>query len=163
MIRAAFRFFTGTRVGVGILVGCIGFMVADIRRSRMDTANFAQRTAAFEQAQTDRDARIEKDTRNLVWHEIADATAANQTTDQQVKEFGDALPPSPPAGNPYLVGADASRLCRIAGKTRCGSGSDQGVPAAGRKSGRPADQRKIRLPDIIRTGAWPDRTGEPRR
>lgn len=152
VVQAAFRFLIGTRVGVGILVGCIAFMVADIRRSRMDTADFAERTAAFERAQDNRDKRIEQKTEERVWTEIANQTALNVETDKEVKEFRDAPPPPlPKTGNVFRIGdSDAKRLCTIAyGKAGCGPAGGKRVPEA-RRARRGAENSRVRFPDAVR-------------
>lgn len=153
------RFFFGTRIGVGIMVGAIAFMVADIHRSRSDAARWEAEKAAFVQAEHDRDERIAKETREAVWKEIADATAQNTVLDNEVKEFHDALPPVPasPAAatvNPFLVGDSACRLRHLAGYPGCGPVRAQGVPKArsgGAGSGR-IDWSKLRLPGLITAG-----------
>lgn len=150
------KFFFGTRIGVGIMVGFATFMVADIHRSRSDAARWEAEKASFVQAQHDRDARIAKETRDEVWTEIADATAANTTIDNEVKEFHDALPPAPATAtvNPFIVGDSACRLRHIAGYAGCGPQRAKGVPKArpqGAGSGR-IDWSKFRLPGFITTG-----------
>lgn len=157
ILPSLLRFFFGTRLGVGIMVGFAAFMVADIHRSREDAKRWEAEKAAFAQAQHDRDERIAKETRDKVWAEIADATAANTVIDNEVKEFHDALPPAAPAAatiNPYLVGDSACRLRHIAGYAGCGPVRAQGVPKAGSKragTGR-IDWSKFRLPGLITAG-----------
>lgn len=151
------RFFLGTRVGVGIMVGAACFMVADIHRSRSDAARWEAEKAAFVQAQHDRDERIAKETRDKVWAEIANATAANTVIDNEVKEFHDALPPAPATAtvNPYIVGDSACRLRHIAGYPGCGPDRTKGVPKArsGRAGSGRIDWSQFRLPGFITTGA----------
>lgn len=149
------RFLTGTRLGVGIMVGLIAFMVADIHRSRSDTNRYEAEKAAFAQAQADRDKRIAQETRDEVWKQIANATAENTAIDTDVKEFHDALPPiSPSVDNPFIVGAASCRLRNIAGFAGCGPVRAQGVPKARSKSAGTGsgDRSRLRLPGLITRG-----------
>lgn len=155
-----FRFVLSYRIGCALLAAIVAGLIVDQWRHTYDDEQFAQRTAVFQAAQTARDKHIAEKTRETVWAEIADATAANTVVDTDVKGFRDALPPPPATGNPFAVGADADRLCRIAGKTQCGPSGDKGVSAARRAGGRSGDHQKIRLPSLIRTGARPDQQGQ---
>jgi cytochrome c-type biogenesis protein CcmH/NrfF len=140
------KFFFTTRIGAAILAGSVAFFVADVNRSLRDEAEYKQRTALFEHAQKARDARIAQDTRDQVWKEIADQTAANTVTDNQVKDFHDALPPveaTDKCADVVRVGSNANRLLNIAG-----GGSPQGrskrlkgVPKARPRAASPANQR----------------------
>ncbi|MET4187629.1 hypothetical protein ABIB86_000422 [Bradyrhizobium sp. JR1.7] len=156
------RFFLGTRIGVGILAASITFMVADIHRSRSDAARWDAEKATFVQAQRDRDTRIATETREKVWTEIANATAENTVIDNEVKDFTDALPPTPAAAavNPFLVGDASCKLRHIAGYAGCGPDRTQGVPKArskGAGTGR-IDWWKIGLPSLVTSGT----SGTPR-
>lgn len=151
------------RIGCALLAAIVAALIADQHRHSYDDAQFAARTAAFEQAQTERDERIAKETRDKVWIEIANATAENKTIDTDVKGFTDALPQPVAIGksvNPFIVGADADRLCKLAGQTQCGPVGDQGMPAARRAGSGSGDHKKIRLPSLIRTGVGSTKQGE---
>lgn len=152
-----FKFFVTTRLGNVIAAAALAFFVADVNRSLRDRSEFAAQTAAFQQAQKDRDKRIAAETRDEVWTEIANQTAANTATDQDVKEFHDALPPVPFTNgiNPFRVGDAACRLRAIAGYSGCGPERSQGMPAA-RSKGAGAGTKnrlRIRLPRLITRGA----------
>lgn len=147
-----FRFVLSYRVGCALLAALVAGLIADHHRHAYDDDQFAKRTALFEEAQRRRDATIEQNTREKVWTEIGDATVRNNSIDSKVKDFRDALPPPAATGNPFLVGNDADRLCKLAGKTQCGPSGDQGMSKARRPGGRPGDNAKIRLPSLIRTG-----------
>lgn len=124
-----FTFVLSYRIGCAIVAAvAVGFMV-DYWRHSTDDAEFAQRTALFEHAQKARDERIRTETRDLVWIEIADQTAANAVTDNEVKEFHDALPPVPHTGNPFRVGPAAAKLRHIAGQAERQSGRLKRVSA----------------------------------
>jgi hypothetical protein len=161
--KAVVRFFSlvlSYRVGCAVVAAIAAALIADYHRHSIDDADFAARSAAFEQAQVDRDERIRQETRENVWKEIANATAENAKTDENVKVFTDALPTPSAAGNPFAISdADAIRLCHIAGQTECGPRRDKGVSKIRRASRRAADQ-KIRLPSLIRNGAWSDQKGQ---
>ena len=156
LIKAVLSFFLTSRVGNIMLAAGIAFTVADINRSIRDHREFAARTAAFEQAQRNRDKRIAQETRDQVWTEIANATAENTAIDQEVKEFHDALPPVPAATiNPFLVGDASCRLRHIAGYAGCGPDRAQGMPKAGSKGAGPGTKHwtGYRLPRLITHGA----------
>lgn len=139
VLKWAFTFCFTTRIGAALLAASIAFFIADVNRSRRDEAEYAVRTAEFEQAQQDRDKQIENDTRDQVWIEIANETAANTQTDTEVKEFHDVLPTiaTTDACNAVIrVGANAGRLRVLAG-----AGTPlrrpvraQAVPKAGKKA-----------------------------
>lgn len=156
----AFQFILSYRIGCALLAALVTGLIVDERRHSYDDAQFAKQTAMFEAAQKMRDVRIAEKTREAVWVEIANATAANNVVDNDVKEFRDALPPPPPTGNPFLVGADAGRLCHIAGKARCGPSGDKRVPAARRAGSRSGDQRKVGLSGFGRGIPWPIKQGQ---
>lgn len=132
ILKAVLGFFVTTRLGNIIAAAIFAFMVGDMNRSIRDQNEFAARTANYEEAQQQRDARIAQETRDEVWKEIANATAANTQTDKEVTEFDHALPPVPYAqANPFRVGADACRLRHIAGEATCGpSIATHGLPQA---------------------------------
>lgn len=155
-----FGFVLSYRIGCALLAALAAGLIVDYQRHAYDDEQFAQRTAAFEAAQRQRDQRIAEKTRAAVWTEIANATVSNAAIDTSVKEFTDAPPPQPATGNPFLIGdTDAVRLCHIAGQTECGSSGGQRVPAARRAGSRAADQ-KFRLPSLIRTGTRADQKGK---
>lgn len=130
------NFFITNRWGNMLGVGLIVFFVADVNRSLRDEQAYKEKTAAFEQEQKARDDRIAKETRDQVWTEIANATAANAATDKQVEDFTNALPPVPFAdSNPFRVGNDACKLRALAGQPGCGP---QSVPRRMQKAGAPA-------------------------
>lgn len=151
----AFQFALSYRIGCALLAAIAVSLIVDYQRHAYDDKQSAQRAAIFEAAQRQRDARIAEETREAVWTEIANATAANAVIDTDVKEFSDVLPPPPPTGNPFRVGGDAGRLCHIAGKTECGPAGRKGMSEARRPSGRSGNHAKIRLPSLIRTGVGP--------
>lgn len=139
ILRGIVKFFQWVlsyRIGCALLAAIIAGIAADDHRHTIDDAATAQRTAEFEQAQTARDADIAKKTRDEVWTEIANETAAATITDTEVKEFHDALPPVPAVGNPFAVGPSADKLRRIAGQAVRRPGGPQGVSAARRAGQR---------------------------
>jgi hypothetical protein len=148
-----FGFVLSYRIGCALVAAVLVFVATDYWRHSLDDADFAARVAAFEAAQDARDKRIAQETRDAVWHEIANATAENVTIDQEVKEFHDALPPVPFTGNPFRVGADAPRLCKIAGQAQCGPKAvNRGVSKARRRAADPGDYGRYRLPGVILRG-----------
>jgi hypothetical protein len=155
-----FRLLFSYRIGCALLAAIAAGLIVDYKRHAYDDAQAAQRTALFEAAQRQRDERIADQTREAVWAAIANATAANAVVDTDVKGFTDALPPPPPTGNPFLVGADADRLCHIAGKVKCGPSGGQRVPTPRRASGRPADKPKVGLSVFGRGIPWPIKQGQ---
>ena len=130
VVVRCFTILFGYRVGCAVVSALLAAFVADYVRHSIDDERHAAEVAAFVQRQDQRDQRIAQQTRELVWKEIANATAENAVIDKDVKEFTDALPTVPIAGNPFRVGADAARLCHIAGATDCGPKRVEGVPAA---------------------------------
>ena len=134
VVVRCFTILFGYRVGCAVVSALLAAFVADYVRHSIDDERHAAEVAAFVQRQAERDQRIAQQTRELVWKEIANATAENAVIDRSVKEFTDALPNQDPAaavaGNPFRVGADAARLCHIAGATDCGPKRVEGVPAA---------------------------------
>jgi hypothetical protein len=155
-----FALILSYRLGCAIVAAiAVGFAVDYWRHSRDDAA-YAEQTAAFEQAQRDRDKKIAKETREAVWVEIANATAESAVTDKEVKEFTDVLPPVPETGNPFRVGADAGRLCKIAGQARCGPPSPQGVPKAKGAGVSSGNRGKLRLPHLVSRGAGSAQKGQ---
>lgn len=162
----AFNLVLSYRLGCALLAGLAVGLIVDNKRHAYDDAQFAKQTAVFEAAQNQRDVGIAQKTRETVWLDIANATAENSSIDKEVRDFTNGFPaiiPTPtarPVGNPFLVGADAGRLCHLAGQTECGSASGQGVPKARRPSSGSGDHAKIRLPSLIRTGARSDQQGK---
>lgn len=140
MVQAILNFCFTTRIGAALLAASIAFFIADTNRSRRDASEFAERTAIFEQAQKDRDAKIEADTRADVLKEIASQALKDTATDTQVKDFHDALPaiPTTDACNDIVrVGNNADRLRAIAGTPVRRSGGAKGVPKARKKAAHP--------------------------
>lgn len=154
-----FSFVLSYRIGCALLAAIAAGLIVDQWRHSYDDTQFAARTAAFEQAQRDRDSRIAQQTRQKVSTWADDAAATSMTIDNDVKGFNDAPPPAPPpvaTGNPLFISdADADRLCKLAGQTVCGSVGSKGVPKTRRSGGRPADQG-LKLPHLIRTGVGPN-------
>jgi hypothetical protein len=150
--RVALTFLFTNRWGNMIAVAIVVFFVADVNRSIRDADEYQQKTAAFEQEQKDRDARIATETREAVTKEIAEQTAANTATDKQVEDFRNALPPPPvDAPNPYLVGNDACRLRALAGQSGCGPRSVvKGVPKARAPGKGGGNHRKLGLSGSVR-------------
>lgn len=146
ILSAVARFFSWVfsyRIGCAIVAAVAAAFIADYHRHSIDDAEFAQRTALFEHAQKQRDERIKTETREEVWTDIANATAANVVLDKDVKEFTDAPPPPlPTTGDPYNIApADRVRLCRIAGKTECEPRGTRRMQAPRRPAPHPADRK----------------------
>lgn len=137
-IGKLFAWVFSYRLGCAIAAAIVAAFLAMYWQQSRDNADFAKRTAEFEAAQDARDKRIAAETREEVWTEIANQTALNTATDQEVKEFHDALPPIPHTGNPFRVGAAAGKLRTIAGQVERGSRpSAAGVPKAQSQGRRP--------------------------
>lgn len=133
IVNAVTRFFNfvlSYRIGCAILAAVLAAFIADYMRHSSDDARYAAEVAEYEKAQDARDKRIKDETTADVWKEIANATAENAVTDTDVKDFTHDLPPIPATGNPFRIGDDAGRLCRIAGETECGHIGGDGVPKA---------------------------------
>lgn len=131
--KAIVRFFSivfSYRIGCAVVAATLAWFIADFVRHSSDDARYAAEVAEFEKAQDARDKRIKEETTADVWREIANATAENVVTDTAVKDFTDALPKPPETGNPFRIGDDAMRLCKIAGETQCGHIGGEGVPKA---------------------------------
>lgn len=95
-----------TRVGCAILAFIIAFLIADIHRSRLDEASWKKQIAAFEAAQTQRDADIAADVRKTVTDELAKDQKADVIDVQEKKDFEQHLDPA----KACLVGDDAVGL-----------------------------------------------------
>jgi hypothetical protein len=148
-LNAVVRFFglvLSYRIGCAVVAAALSWFIADYVRHSIEDDKHAAANAAFEAAQVARDERIKIETRELVWKEIADATAENAVTDKEVKEFTDALPKPPETGNVFRVGADSCRLRKLAGQADCGSDGAQGVPKADTKPASLKDRIRKRLP-----------------
>jgi hypothetical protein len=131
IFNAVVRFFglvLSYRVGCALVAAILAALAADYWRHSTEDAKHAAEVAAFVKAQDERDKRIAVETRELVWKEIADATAENAVTDKDVKDFDDALPPPPPTGNVFRVGPDACRMRHIYGQAECRPVGTKGVP-----------------------------------
>lgn len=127
--RMILTFFITNRIGNIIAAAAIAFFVGDVNRSIYDRHEYAAKTAAFEQAQKERDAQIAEQTREEVTKQIAVSAASAAEIDNQVKEFNNAIPPTiGPAVNPFRVGDDSCKLRALAGQSGCGPESRQGVP-----------------------------------
>lgn len=139
------------RLGCALVAAFVVGLAVDYWRHDHDDQAYAARTAAFEQMQDLRDKRIEARTRDLVWTEIANETAAATTTDTEVKEFHDAHPePTATAADIYrITAADLERLRRIGGQAVSGPSGAKGVPKA---RARGADKPQPALPGLIRRG-----------
>lgn len=163
-IFSFFSFVLSYRLGCALVAALIAAAATDYARHSYDDKRFAAETAAFEQAQKDRDERITKEIRETVMKEVADSAADSAKIDQDVKEFHDALPPVPhvetAADNPYLVGADACKLRHIAGLAECESGSSEGVPKANPALAATRHLPKIRLPRHRPAIARPTQQGQ---
>jgi len=160
--KAVLGFFITTRLGNVIAAAAIAFFVADTNRSIRDNDAFAVRTAQFEQAQQERDARIAQETRDEVLKQVAATAAASAQTDKEVKEFHDDLPPVPfAATNPFRVGADSCRLRHIVGQDGCGPESPPRVQKARHASKGAGDQSGHRLPGFVERFFGLDRQGQP--
>jgi hypothetical protein len=124
LAQALFRFFIESRIGNIILAGAICFAIGDINRSLKDRQDFAARTAAFEQAQEARDARIAQETRDAVTKELAEQKITETQIDKEVKDFQNAPPQKECSVDaaPLRVGDDACGLRKLAGQTECESG-----------------------------------------
>lgn len=144
--RAIMQFFgwvLSSRLGCALLAAvAMGFAV-DYWRHSKDDAEFAQRTALFEHAQKERDARIATETRDEVWKQIADATAENAIIDTKEESFTNAAPPTPaPPSDPFRIDpVSRKQLCDIAGQAGCGPVSPQRVQAPRRPGAHPANRR----------------------
>lgn len=159
------KFFLGTRPGVAILAGCLCWFVADVNRSKIDASDYAAKTAAFEQAQADRDVRIANTTRDQVRNEIAAELPIAAETDQNVKEFHDALPPIPVAdASCRKLGADAAtRLRIIAGEAVSRPrASAKGVPKARKPGLGVILRRQVGLRGPVSRDAGSPQQGAPR-
>lgn len=152
-LKAVVRFFTivlSYRLGCALVAAALAAFIADYHRHSIEDAKHADEVAAFEKKQDERDKRIAQETRDLVWIEIANATAENTVTDKEVKDFTDALPPSPANGNAFRIGADACRLRQIFGQPECGPQRAQGVPKADAGAEGVTDRRDVGLSGIVR-------------
>ncbi len=147
------KFVLTTPIGAALATAAVVWFVADTNRSIRDQHEFAARTAAYEQLQAQRDVTIRQETREDVLRESGEQALANAKTDQQVKEFKDALPPVPYANgvNPFRVGDASCRLRALAGQVGCGSERPKGVPQA-RPQGAGAGtghRPRFRLPGFV--------------
>lgn len=105
------KLMMGTRIGCVVIAVIVTAIVVDYLRHAHDDKVFAAKTAAFEQAQKDRDARIAADTRTLVEREKAEQFIAEQDAKKDVEGFKASLPPN----RLFRVGTDAARLRALAG------------------------------------------------
>lgn len=156
ILSAAFS----TRVGCALMAAVLVGLVVDEKRHTYDDEQYAKQTALFEAAQRRRDDTIAQETRVKVQAAIDETKAENKAVDDDVKDFSHDLPPVPPTGNPFLVGRDAGRLCKLAGQTVCGPSGYHGMPKTRRPGGRSGDHAKIGLPSIISTGVGPNKQGQ---
>lgn len=159
-IAKFFEWLLSSRIGCALLAAVVVGFAVDYWRHSKDDAEFAQRTALFEHAQTERDQRIKTETRDEVWQEIANATAENTVIDNATEKFTNEPPPPPaPASDPYRIDpVSRAELCDIAGETGCRPQRAQGVQASRRPGFHPADRR---LPQGVSPGARRPAQGQP--
>jgi uncharacterized membrane protein YccC len=148
------------RVGCAVVAALLAYLVADYVRHSIEDKRHADAEASFRLAQSARDRRIAEETRESVWKEIADATAANAVIDKEVKDFTDALPVSNPpteaGGNLFAVGASADRLRRIAGQSERGRAGSKRVPKAHASHWGHRDRAGNGLPRVVGRGSGRD-------
>lgn len=149
------------RLGCALVAALVAGLAVDYARHAHDDAVFAQRVAEFEQKQDARDQRIEKKTRDEVWTEIANETAANKQDEAEKKEFDDGLAPLPAGNVDYRIGDSFKQLCKLAGKTDCESRGDKGVSKAPGPSGAPSVRPRHRLPRVGWKHFGRAKTGKP--
>jgi hypothetical protein len=140
-----FRLVFASRIGCAVVAAIVAALIADYVRHSIEDDKHAAEVAAFEQKQIERDEQVARDTREWVLKEIAGSTSENAKTDKAVKDITDALPPIPPTGNVFRVGADACRLRSLAGQAGCGSDGTKGVPQADTKGASLRDRLRKRL------------------
>lgn len=99
------------RIGCAIVAAVIVGFAVDYARHSHDDKVFAERVAAFEEAQRQRDKTIEADTKLWVTKQIADDFMAEQDGKQDVDSFTKDLPVS----NVFRVGDAAPKLRALAG------------------------------------------------
>jgi hypothetical protein len=160
VVARFFRLVLSTRIGCAVVAAIVAALIADYARHSIEDDRHAAEIAAFEKKQGERDERIRVETREVVWKEIANATAENAITDKDVKDFTDALPPTPPTGNVYRVGTDACRLRQLAGQAQCGSESTQRVPKADTHPASVRDRIRKRLSGTDGRGAGNNQQGQ---
>lgn len=161
-------FLFTTRIGNVILAAVVAFVIADINRSKIDAAEYAEKiasmTAEAEAKHKQRDAEIAASAKAEVMAELAGKKLSEAKIDSDVKDFTDALQTAPapqgatvPQAAPdFRVGDASCRLRAIAGYAGCEpEGAVGGVPKA-RSKGRGArlpDWAQYRLPSLISRGA----------
>jgi hypothetical protein len=146
VVARFFRAVLSTRIGCAVVAAIVAAIIADYWRHSTEDAKHAAEVAAFEAAQDARDKRIATETRELVWKEIANATAENAATDKDVKDFTDALPKPPETDNPFRIGADVCRLRSLYGQAGCRPDGAQGVPKTDPAAASIRDRIRRRLP-----------------
>lgn len=155
-VMKLFGFVLNYRIGCALVAAIVAGLAVDYIRHSHDDAVYAARVEAFNQAQDARDAKIKADTRELVTKELTEAAVANAATDQEVKEFHDALPPVvPETGNPFRVGNDACRLRKLAGEADCGPVRAKRMPKAHAASKPATGWGRFGLPGFGSAGARP--------
>jgi hypothetical protein len=162
-LNAVVRFFSlvlSYRIGCAVVAAILAALAADYWRHSTEDAKHAAEVAAFEAAQDARDKRIASETRELVWKEIADATAENAVTDKDVKDFTDALPKPPETGNLFRVGTDACRLRHIYGQVECGPHGVERMPKADPRHEGVRDRRAHGLSNLVRRSRGSDQQGQ---
>jgi hypothetical protein len=146
VVARFFRAVLSTRIGCAVVAAIVAAVIADYWRHSVEDAKHAAEVAAFEAAQDARDKRIATETRELVWKEIANATAENAVTDKDVKDFTDALPKPPETGNPFRIGTDVCRLRSLYGQAGCRSDGAAGVSKTDTPAASVRDRIRRRLP-----------------
>jgi len=141
------NFLIGTRIGIGIIVGIAVWFASDTYRSNADAALWQKRVAAFEQAQAERDKKIDADARAAVRKEIEDEKAATAQTEQVTNDWVKTLPPLAATDIICRVGPDADKLRLIAGATV--SAGKPAVSKLGSLRAAAGDRIKLRLPAAI--------------
>lgn len=155
-------FLFTTRIGNVILSAVVAFVIADINRSKIDAAEYAEKiasmTAEAEAKHKQRDAEIAASAKAEVMAELARQRLSEAKIDSDVKEFTDALPAQAnvPSAPDFRVGDASCRLRKLAGYAGCSpEGTVGGVPKARSKDrgARLPDWAQYRLPSLISRGA----------
>ena len=106
-----FKLMISTRIGCAVLAAIVTGVAVDYWRHARQDRIFAEKTAAFEQAQKDRDAKIAADTKAWVERRMAEQFIAEKDAQKDVEDFKATLPPN----SVFRVGNDAARLRALAG------------------------------------------------
>jgi uncharacterized membrane protein YraQ (UPF0718 family) len=135
LIARLFALVLRSRIGCAVLAAIAAGLIINYHRAALDAAEWKRQMEAFRQEQEARDAKIASETREAVWKEIADATAANAETTTEVKNYETQLKPLAANDPTCRVESDVDKLRAISG-------------SAGRK---PASVKRMRSP------RWPRR------